>query len=45
MVNHNIGELKKFCQAGIVIKNKTLCYHADLTSAIKDYQETYINAK
>lgn len=45
MVNHSMGELKKFCEAGIVIKNQTLCYHTELESAIEDYQETYINAK
>ena len=45
MVNHSMQELKKFCQAGIVIKNKTLIYYPDLASAIKDYNETYVNAK
>lgn len=45
MVNHSIAELKNFCQAGIVIKNKTLVYHSDLQSAINDYNETYVNAK
>lgn len=45
MVNHSLGELRKFCEAGVVIKNQSLCYHADLESAIEDYQETYINAK
>lgn len=45
MVNHSISELQKFCEAGVVIKNNTLCYHTDLESAIEDYQETYINAK
>ena len=45
MVNHSLSELQKFCEAGIVIKNKTLCYHPDLESAIEDYQETYVNAK
>jgi capsular polysaccharide transport system ATP-binding protein len=45
MVNHSLSELKKFCEAGIVIKNKTLCYHSNLESAIEDYQGTYANAK
>lgn len=45
MVNHSIAELKNFCQAGIVIKNKTLVYHSDLQSAINDYNETYVNVK
>lgn len=45
MVNHSLNELKQFCEAGIVIKNKTLIYYSDLESAIEDYKETYINAK
>jgi capsular polysaccharide transport system ATP-binding protein len=45
MVNHSLAELKQFCQAGIVIKNQTLHYYPDLTSAIEDYNETYNNAK
>jgi capsular polysaccharide transport system ATP-binding protein len=45
MVNHSMGELKKFCEAGVVIKDNTLSYHSDLKLAIEDYQETYINAK
>jgi capsular polysaccharide transport system ATP-binding protein len=45
MVNHSMGELKQFCEAGIVIKNQTLQYYPDLAVAIADYQETYVNAK
>jgi capsular polysaccharide transport system ATP-binding protein len=45
MVNHSINELQKFCEAGVVIKDQTLCYHSSLELAIDDYQETYINAK
>lgn len=45
MVNHSLKELKQFCDAGVVIKNQTLCYYPDLDVAIKDYQETYVNAK
>lgn len=45
MVNHSMGELKQFCDAGIVIKNQTLEYYSDLAVAIEDYQETYVNAK
>lgn len=45
MVNHSMGELKQFCEAGIVIKNQTLCYYPELDMAIEDYKETYVNAK
>jgi capsular polysaccharide transport system ATP-binding protein len=45
MVNHSMGELKQFCEAGIVIKNQGLQYYPDLAVAIEDYQETYVNAK
>jgi len=43
MVNHSMGELKQFCQAGIVIKNNNLIYHPELEAAIDDYKETYTN--
>lgn len=45
MVNHSIAELKQFCEAGVVIKNQSLCYYPDLDVAIEDYKETYTNAK
>lgn len=45
MVNHSLKELKQFCQAGVVIKNQSLIYHPTLDAAIKDYKETYNNAK
>ena len=45
MVNHSMNELKQFCQAGVVIKNQSLCYYPELEMAIEDYKETYINAK
>jgi capsular polysaccharide transport system ATP-binding protein len=45
MVSHSMGELKQFCQAGVVIKDQTLVYYPDLVMAIEDYQETYVNAK
>lgn len=45
MVNHSMNELKQFCQAGVVIKNQSLCYYPELEMAIEDYKETYTNAK
>lgn len=45
MVNHSINELKQFCEAGLVIKDKTLVYYSDIKFAIEDYNETYNNAK
>ncbi|MCP5325095.1 MAG: ABC transporter ATP-binding protein [Oceanospirillaceae bacterium] len=42
MVNHSVEQLKKFCDGGVVIKNKTLEYYDDLEEAIRNYQETYV---
>ena len=42
MVSHSMGELKKYCQAGIVIKNKTILFYPKLEDAIKQYEETYV---
>lgn len=42
MVNHSIAEIKKFCQAGIVIKNQSIIYYERIDDAIDEYQKTYI---
>lgn len=42
MVNHSLDQLKKFCEAGVVIKDQTLHYYDDLAVAINEYQETYV---
>ncbi|MBV7316762.1 ABC transporter ATP-binding protein [Shewanella sp. NIFS-20-20] len=42
MVNHSLSSLKKFCQAGVVIKNQNLCYYDELDDAIQEYQSTYV---
>jgi capsular polysaccharide transport system ATP-binding protein len=44
MVNHNLNELKQFCQAGLVIKDKSLFYYPDIECAIDEYKETYAKA-
>ena len=41
MVSHSMSELRKFCQAGVLIKNKSLVFHPLLENAIKDYEVTY----
>lgn len=41
MVSHSMGELRKYCQAGLVIKNKDLVYFSNLADAITEYEETY----
>lgn len=43
MVSHSMRELKKFCQAGLVIKNQSLYFYDDIDEAIADYHETYVN--
>jgi len=42
MVSHSMGELRKYCQAGIVIKNQTLEFFPNLEDAIQEYEETYV---
>jgi len=45
MVSHSMGELRKYCQAGIVIKNQNLEFFPNLEDAIQEYEETYVTAK
>lgn len=42
MVNHSLAELRKFCDAGIVVRDKNLSFHTDLESAIDEYEEIYV---
>lgn len=44
MVSHSMGELRKYCQAGLVIKDKNLVYFPNLEDAITEYEETYVAA-
>lgn len=44
MVSHSMGELKKYCQAGLVVKDQTLVFHANLSDAIKQYEDIYVKA-
>lgn len=44
MVSHSMGELKKYCQAGVVIKDQTILFYPKLDDAIKQYEETYATA-
>jgi len=43
VVSHSIAQLRKQCQAGLVIKNQSLTYFADIELAIKEYQDSYVN--
>ena len=43
MVSHSMPELKKQCQAGVLIKDQNLHYFANIDDAIKEYQEIYVN--
>ncbi|WP_159821704.1 ABC transporter ATP-binding protein [Colwellia sp. 20A7] len=45
MVSHSMGELRKNCQAGLVIINQNLRYHTDIESAIKEYENHYVTTK
>lgn len=42
MVNHSLNQLRRFCTAGVVVKNQNLYFHDDLEDAIKEYEETYV---
>jgi capsular polysaccharide transport system ATP-binding protein len=42
MVSHSMSELRRNCQAGVVIKNNDLVFHPLLENAIKDYEATYV---
>lgn len=45
MVSHNINELRRYCQAGILIKNQKLTFYSNLEDAIQEYEDTYVTAK
>ncbi|AGH81026.1 polysialic acid transport ATP-binding protein KpsT [Psychromonas sp. CNPT3] len=42
MVNHSIGELKKFCDSGVLIHKQNLVFFENLECAIKAYQDIYV---
>jgi capsular polysaccharide transport system ATP-binding protein len=42
MVSHSMSELRKNCQAGLVIINQNLQYYPDIESAIQKYNEYYV---
>lgn len=42
MVNHSVTQLKKFCQAGLVVKNQSLAYFEHLDDAVEEYKNTYV---
>jgi capsular polysaccharide transport system ATP-binding protein len=42
MVNHSASELKKYCQAGLVIKGQNLHYFEEIDHAIQEYQSCYV---
>ncbi|WP_299008252.1 ABC transporter ATP-binding protein [uncultured Shewanella sp.] len=43
MVSHSLTELKRHCQAGLLIKQQSLLYFDTLDDAINEYQKTYIS--
>ena len=44
MVSHSMGELRKYCQAGLLVKNQNVQFYPNLEDAIQDYEETYVRA-
>jgi capsular polysaccharide transport system ATP-binding protein len=41
MVNHSPAELKQYCQAGLLIKDKSLIYFPNIQDALDEYKELY----
>ena len=44
MVNHSIPQLKKFCEAGLLVKDKSIMYFNRLEDAVEEYKSTYVTA-
>ena len=44
MVNHSPVELKQYCQAGLLIKDKNLVYFPKLQDALDEYRALYVKA-
>ncbi|MFT6924617.1 MAG: capsular polysaccharide transport system ATP-binding protein [Psychromonas sp.] len=42
MVNHSMGELKKFCDAGLLIHQQKLVFFENVNDAIQEYQDIYV---
>lgn len=42
MVNHSLGELKKYCEAGLLIQQQKLVFFDNLDEAIQQYQDIYV---
>lgn len=42
MVNHSSAELKQYCQAGLLIKDKSLIYFPSLQDALDEYKALYV---
>ncbi len=42
MVNHSPKELKEYCQAGLIIKDKSLVYFPKIQDALDEYKELYV---
>ncbi len=42
MVNHNPSELKQYCQAGLLIKDKKLVYFPKIQDALDEYKALYV---
>jgi capsular polysaccharide transport system ATP-binding protein len=44
MVNHSIPQLKKFCEAGLLVKDQSIIYFDRLEDAVDEYKSTYVTA-
>lgn len=44
MVNHNLGQLKSFCDSAILMANETIEYFESIDEAIERYKQGHVNA-
>ncbi|WP_199608810.1 ABC transporter ATP-binding protein [Flocculibacter collagenilyticus] len=42
MVNHSLTELRKHCEAGLLIKDQDLLFFSELETAIEEYESYYV---
>ncbi|WP_283789614.1 ABC transporter ATP-binding protein [Bermanella sp. WJH001] len=42
MVSHSMSELRKYCQAGILIRDQSLIYYSNIEDAIEEYEKEYV---
>lgn len=44
MVNHSVNHLKKFCESGLLLKDRSIYYFEEIDDAIDEYERSYVSA-